>query len=74
MRFSSISIAFKSGAKIQSILTQRKFRDEWGEKWDKNGYLGVKMPILGVNKNFLYIFWGEKSKIWGENFIPWGEI
>ena len=28
-------------------------RGEWGEIWDKNTYFGVKVPILGVNENFV---------------------
>jgi len=29
---------------------------EWGEFWGKNAYLGVKVPFIGVNENFLYHF------------------
>lgn len=28
-------------------------RGEWGEKWDKNAYFGVKVPFLGVNEKLL---------------------
>jgi len=55
MRFSSISIALKSAAKIHGILTHEKFWGGWGEKWDKNAYLGTKVPFLGVNENFLLL-------------------
>ena len=46
-------LCFKIGAKIHSILTHENLRGEWGEIWDKNAYIGVKVSFLGVNENFI---------------------